>query len=353
MAYGFTYTLPTITGSHTDFPVLLKEADFPTAAVDGGATSIDNGGGNLRAYTDSGKGTQLPIEVVYFVTGGTPDVEVWVKIPTAATGNTIFLEADSVETSQPPVTDTYGRNAVWSDYEAVLHLNDTNYTDSTGNGHNGTLNGTNGGAVTTGHPWGGSWIDFTDSGYLELASSNSLVDNSQHTLQAMVNLDVSSNADAVVGNRTDATSDNNWAQMQSDGRFFNKNGTTEVLAVASPVTPTGAAHWLAGRQNATQADAIRDGVSRGSATGTTGLSIVGNDPFWIGSYYDNNPIRQLNGRCGEVRIRKSALSLDWLATEKDSQDSSLAWGTVGTWQQPATGGIVPILQNSYRRMRCF
>ena len=139
MAYGFTYTLPTITGTHTDFPVVLRAADFPAAAIDGGASSILNGGGNLRAYTSSTKTTQLAVEIVSFVAGGSPDAEVWIKVPSASTGVTIYIEADAVETTQPAVTATYGRNAVWSDgYEGVYHIGE-GVTDSTGNGRDLTF----------------------------------------------------------------------------------------------------------------------------------------------------------------------------------------------------------------------
>ncbi|MCP5003440.1 MAG: hypothetical protein GY941_05730, partial [Planctomycetes bacterium] len=86
MAYGFIYTLPTITGSHSSYPILLKVADFPATSIDGTANAFANGGGDLVAYTSSAKTTQLPVEVVSFVSSGTPSAEVWVKIPTAATG---------------------------------------------------------------------------------------------------------------------------------------------------------------------------------------------------------------------------------------------------------------------------
>jgi len=131
MAFGFTRTLPTITGSYNDFPVLLNESSFPVASIDGGGSSINNGGGNLRAYTDSTKSTAIPLDIVTFVTGGTPDVEVWVEIPTAATGNTIYFEADEVETTQPSVTDPIGRNAVWSSFVAAFV--GTDGTDHAGN----------------------------------------------------------------------------------------------------------------------------------------------------------------------------------------------------------------------------
>ena len=96
MAYGFTYTLPTVTGSHSSMPILLKGGDFPAAAIDGTANAIDNGGGNLIAYTSSDKKTKLPIEVVTFVSGLSPQAEVWVKLPSVETGATMKQNGLSV-----------------------------------------------------------------------------------------------------------------------------------------------------------------------------------------------------------------------------------------------------------------
>lgn len=127
--YGFTRTLPTVTGVHTDFPVLLDVNTFPIESINGGETSIFSGGGNLIAYEDSTKAVRLPVEVVSFITGMSPIAVVWIKT-TAQTGETIYIESDDTQTEQPAVTDAYGRNAVWSLYEQVSH---DGVTDSTGN----------------------------------------------------------------------------------------------------------------------------------------------------------------------------------------------------------------------------
>ena len=139
MAYGFTYTLPTM-GTHTNFPVLLREFDFPSAALDG-VTAFANGGGDLIAYTDSSKTTQLAVEIEQFVTGASPSVVIWVKVPSASTGATIYLEADDAQNSQPAASSTYGSESVWSDYLAVYHMRGAP-TDATGNGYTATLVGT-------------------------------------------------------------------------------------------------------------------------------------------------------------------------------------------------------------------
>jgi hypothetical protein len=145
MAFGTTITVPTVTGSHNDFSAVIvcngARNDLPSGAYNG-ANEILNGGGNLRAYTDSSKTTQLPVEIVSFVTGASPQIEVWIKLPAGnpmVTAATIYIEADTVETAQPAVTNAYGRNAVWTDFGAVWHLD--SLIDSTGNGNDLTAGG--------------------------------------------------------------------------------------------------------------------------------------------------------------------------------------------------------------------
>ena len=128
--------------SQSNFTWAAVTANFPSAAIDGGSTSLNNLGGNLKCYTDSGKGTRLPVEVVKFITGGSPSILIWGKSPTLNVASTVYMEADTVATSQPANTATFGRNAVWSDFEACYHFNSSNkLTDSTGN-HDLTQTGT-------------------------------------------------------------------------------------------------------------------------------------------------------------------------------------------------------------------
>lgn len=134
--FGCTITVATgkMTGSRSNFPWLFTEANLPTAAIDGGVQSILNGGGNLRCYVDATKATQLPIHVVRYVTGGTPRAEVRGKSGNLGVGGTVYIEADTVATTQPAVTDTYGQYAVWSDFEYAFLFDDLGrLVDATGN----------------------------------------------------------------------------------------------------------------------------------------------------------------------------------------------------------------------------
>jgi len=107
---GFTpiadYELPVITGSHNNFVMLLQYDDFNVGTV---LDSIDDGGGNLRFSDDDGI-TQLPCEVVEFdKVGGVAQVHV--LVPTAFTNKVIKIWGGNSGATQPPVTDSFGRNA--------------------------------------------------------------------------------------------------------------------------------------------------------------------------------------------------------------------------------------------------
>lgn len=152
---GWTQSKPlqiaAVDATLTDFPVLLTAANLPSTMFSGG-TPADNGGGDVRFSSDAAGATQLPCEVVSFVTGGSPSAEVWVKVPTVATGGTtIYVWWGNTGQTQPIVSDTYGRNAVWSTRRAVWHLGQDpsgsapQMVDSTG-----TNPGTTNGSMTSG-----------------------------------------------------------------------------------------------------------------------------------------------------------------------------------------------------------
>jgi len=131
MAFPADYTLlgnlefPAVTGSHSGFVALVSYADFTSSMLAG----LDDGGGDLRFSSDSSGTTQLPCEVEKLdKTSG--EAFVWVRVSTAATAEKIYVWGGNTGDAQPPVTDSFGRNAVWVDYEGVFHLND--YSDSAG-----------------------------------------------------------------------------------------------------------------------------------------------------------------------------------------------------------------------------
>jgi|GEM_PF-2620797 len=357
MAFGFTFTLPTIAGSHSDFPVLLKTTDFPASAIDGSTDALANGGGDLVAYTDSGKGTQLAVNVVRFVSSGSPNAEVWVKIPTAATSSTIFIEASASQTSQPAVTATYGRDNVWSDYLAVLHLvesgNGTSgeYIDSTGNSYNGTGGGgTSSRApsqVTTDHPWGGVWNSFDGSDdYIDIPTGSAL-DSSYISVQAMVVIDNLGSVDeGLISNRW-STQGNNFFQITPRASlgtaYLVQDGTGENTDRGGTTT-TGVDYWSA---LTTESGAIR-GIRNGSEDAVD-TSISGDNKFSttlntrVGTYFDGSADRSLNAKIGEVRLRLGTLTAAWYLVEYNNQSATSAWGTLSAWADAGGGGSTVLM----------
>jgi len=341
MAFGFTYTLPTISGSHSDFPVILKTVDFPAASIDGTANAIDNGGGNLRAYEDDTKAVQLSVEIVVFVSSGSPEAQVWIKT-TAATSNTIFIEADDVATNQPAVGAAFGRNSVWPDYEIVSH----NLTeDSTGN-YTGAFS-QNGSPTVVDGPFGASggysfngsnqWRDVSMGGRDPL---DGVINNQDVTAQAYLSSSSTDSNNRAVHIRNTAWSGiqllqnggasnsfgiqslmgsgnaNARYKVSSDASVYNNVvGITEFDGVGAPD---------AGDLLYIDADSTSQLTSASNlGGGTTGNFIrFGARSDGVGDYF---------GSISEVRFRKDALSSDWITTEEDNQSSSVAWGVVGAW----------------------
>lgn len=328
MAYGFTYTLPTITGSHTDLVVVLKTADFPSAAIDGGASSILNGGGNLRAYTDSSKTTQLAVHVAQFVAGGSPAADVRVKVPTAATGNTIYIEADAVETVQPAVTNTYGRNAVYSNDDRVYGLKDNSSTavDYTGT-DDGTLNGT--AATGSSPPFGGGNIDFNLGGHID-GLSDPFAGAARAAIRAWYKIP----NEASKGIAGAWLGDSNMSVLlftgSNDLLNFRVNTGSVATATSTTVVQDGTWHFVGGIYDGSTVKTVVDGATEGSAGKTGTILTPSSAPFDIGRYNNNNSTRP--DEMMEVRLSTSAnVTADYIATEYANQSAAGAWGTVGTW----------------------
>jgi len=337
MAYGFLYTLPTITGSHTDFPVVLKTADFPATSIDGSANAFTTGGGEIKAYTSSAKTTQLPIEVVTFVSSATvPEAEVWVKIGTAATGGTIYLEKDAVQTAQPAVTDTYGRNAVWSDYEAVYHGNDL--VDATGNGHTLTRVGTptegNAGKI------GGAFNLDGSTEYYDLTSNIASAEP--------LSLSAWFNANNITAQHTIACLGNNGAQgmmrlfaagaTTGDPVRAQKQGDTGVAYQSDTTSGYSASTWeyaVGSFASDTSRSSFLNGGSK--ATDTNSVADPTGDFTTIGVMKRSTTAHYFGGSLDEVRFSLRTYSDDWIAEEYANQNASTAWGTVGAWSDSGGG----------------
>ena len=339
---GFTrlgsLTAPSVTGSASDLPTLVKYEDFTSTML----ASLDAGGGDLRFSSDEAGTTQLACEVVTF-TKATGDV-VWVKVPSVATGALIYVWGDNTGATQPAVGAAFGRNAVWSDYAAVLHLNNTSWTDSTGGGFDGT--GIGDVTTTSGNPLGGDWATLDGNGDRITVPTGSTLNNSFLTVQAIVK--VSSKTD-----NSDFGIISNWWSEQNNNFFSitNRIGLNDNLTarlndgVASNATLTtpiiiGAQDWVVLTTDATSTKVYKAGGLAGEDTTIGGSNqFVTTRDTMIGSYYDRSAQRSLGGQVAEVRIIKTTLTPDQIAIEYDNQSAVGSW-----WTAADEGGGGPVTQ---------
>jgi len=142
-----------VTATLSNFPVTLTEANF--TGISDLFSSIKSDGGDIRFYTDEARTTQIAHEVGGVDTG-TSKIELYVKVPSlSSSANTvIYMEYGDSAKSLEAVTSTYGRNAVWSQFDRVFHFNQdpstTDLLDSTGSGIGGVA------SAESGYSWSAS-----------------------------------------------------------------------------------------------------------------------------------------------------------------------------------------------------
>jgi hypothetical protein len=154
-----------VSADQSNLPVLFTVDNLPSEMFDAdGSYPANSDGGDIRFSSDSAGATQLPVEVVYFLRDNTPAnglAEVWVNVTSVSStvDTVVYVWYNNSSATMPAVTDTYGRNAVWSNsYKLVHHGNNTNngdMTDATGNGWGTTAAASYGSPYETTGVWSG------------------------------------------------------------------------------------------------------------------------------------------------------------------------------------------------------
>jgi hypothetical protein len=122
-----------VDSSLSNFPVYVDLSDLPS----GFFSNVKSDGADIRITSSDGE-TELPREVVSIDTTNKKGELHFKASSLSSTSNTDFyIYYGNSGASDYAVDATYGRNAVWSDYHRVYHL-ENNFTDASGN-----LNGTN------------------------------------------------------------------------------------------------------------------------------------------------------------------------------------------------------------------
>jgi len=332
----------------TDYPLYIdlytvEESDF--------WDNVDTlNGEDLRATTDDGS-TEMPIEVVSIGSGQIyGDGEVHTKVPTvsATSDTTIYLYHDNASASGYSATDTYGRNAVWSDYVLVYHLSDDpsggTATDSAGN-----YDGTPGGSMTSGDLVGGAVGDGWD-----LDGTDDWIDTGLQTIDSYTYsfwLKTTQSSEMQFGGRQSANPDY-FAILYL---MYNDNVDVITIRVEAPLNVDDI------QSDYTTSSDVDDGnwhlytysgdFSNGepllSQDGTSGTGTEDNknimssysiSNFGIGAYNNKgSPVVFADAAVDEFRIYDGITSSEWRSAEYTNQNTPTTFYSVGTPEQDSSG----------------
>ncbi|MCA9366657.1 DUF2341 domain-containing protein [Candidatus Kaiserbacteria bacterium] len=127
-----------VLGDLSDFPVYVNLAHLGSNFF----SNVRSDGADIRITSGDGQ-TELPHELVSINTGSKTGELYFLADALAGTGTTTFyIYFDNPTASAYAAGSTYGRNAVWAEYEAVYHMQENpgtignTITDATGNGYN-------------------------------------------------------------------------------------------------------------------------------------------------------------------------------------------------------------------------
>jgi hypothetical protein len=326
----------------TNFPTFLKwdgtqaNSNLPSNMFTGNLTALSSGA-DVRFSTDSLGLSQIPFELVSFSTTSPGAAEIWAKIPSVSSvsDTTFYVWWGNALASALAVTDTYGRNNVWSDYSAVWHF-ENSFVNATGLSQWDATNvGT---SDVTGAYYPGRGRHFDTSNYI-WANSPSL-NISSGTWQAWVQPYSQTQqqfAKILLKDLTTNVSPFTPWDLSFDGssganqtfKVETAVGSTQFGAVSGVLpTPRTAYYQFVGRYDGTNVTAWTDGTVR-ATTAQTGILISNTEPINMGrAYYNNTAVNQYwNGGTDEVRISGLTRSNGWILAEYNNATSPTTFST--------------------------
>lgn len=325
--------------SLTNFPFLVTLDHLNDEVVNGGVNSAKNGGGDLRFSSDPEGNTPLSVEVVEFVTStdiNNRKCQIWVKVPSvsASSDTTIYIWYNNPGASQVAVGSAYGSNSVWSDYEAVWHMeNDPSLLgpqilDATGNGHNLT----SAGAMTSSDVINGaigSAISFDGSNDRFALATNAIINNGNYTVSAYVNFTGANSYNAILANTSPWSG--LWVNNGSSGRVVFYDGDAQEFSNSGTV-PTNTTikydfvasngdlqHYFNGIGDATQSQALTN----------CNFAFIGSENTSAGFF---------SGWMDEIRLSSLSRSTSWLLTENNNQTNPSGFATKGSSSDTSDAG---------------
>jgi len=332
-----TVTSGDVAATLTNYPAYIDLSEMPTSFW----STVVNGGGDIRVYSDAGLTTEMAREVVSCDTSDDTG-ELHTLVASLTTSTVLYITVDGTS-SEPSAGSTYGSEAVWADYEFVSHHK--NLTDSTGK-HSLTQVGgvTAGGAtgkISEGTHFDGSNDSLTDTGTTFGAKND-------FSVQSWIKLDTFGGTSIVVNH------DGLGYSSYDFGLFAENDGSIKLtvctgssasvyksISSAIDEITTGSFIKVTGTRSGVNGALYKNGVSivtsTGLATGATNnLSMFGIGK--LGTY----PTAFFDGIIDETRVAKFRILANWETTEYNNQSDVAGFWTIAE----AAGGATFIAKTA-------
>lgn len=317
------------TSDITNFPVMIKfssDNDLRTVANSG---YVENSNGYDIVFTAEDGVTLLDFELERY-NASTGELTAWVKVPVLYTNisTNIYMYYGNTAIS----TNQSSAAVVWSDYYAVWHLENNSFADASGNGQTASNFSTtnqspayiNDGRLNNGTQW------------MEMASFPNLTTNFSMSAWGYTN-DNTRGGQRIFCDDEGVSGAAGYALSIADGgtgrlRFFSRGSNPVILDSPSGAIASNTWYHMVGVANIsalTKSIYINgSNVASGSYTGAWGTD--NGKASIAGEVAGAETGNRLLGRIDEVRIAKTALSADWIATEYNNQSSPSTFYSVST-----------------------
>ena len=316
----------------TDFPVYVNLGDLPTSFF----SDVKADGGDIRVTLSDGV-TEVPFELVTINTGGKRG-QLHFKAPRVSDSvdSVFFLYFDNPSASGYSVIDTFGRNNVWTNYEAVWHLNSPTVVDSTGNPRVPTNVGVT--ASTIGNR---DVLRFNGSSYLNFGNE---VNMGLQDLSFSVFVESTDTSASYVAKSYYSAQDSRYALIYNSGDLISlfdagsDNRNNDYTSNFNNGTFRQAAITM-------DRDAVSslysDGVLRLSRSIATysGFDFNSTNNLYVGTYNSSagnthQPLLNFTGKMAELKFIRTVLTPEWLAAENTNHTNSTGFYSVGTVTSP-------------------
>lgn len=295
-------------------------------------SAVKNGGGDIRITKSDGT-TELAREVVSCNTA-TSKGELHFKADSisSSTNTDFYIYYGNSGASDYGVTDTYGRNAVWSNgYISVYHLNETTVTSgSTITDSKGANNGTvvNTGLSSSSSGQLGNCIAFSDTAYIRLANESAF-----DVTTAFSHSTWSKGGGAwqnMGGKHGEALG--GWVLRTNGSSYANIKAGVDVPGTSN--ITGGSWYHVTGNEDGTNLKIYVNGAEQNSVANAS--TITNNDYACIGNV-ERSGVADANwlGSLDEVRFSNVSRTPGWITAEYNNTNSPSTFYTIGTQEQGA------------------